>query len=193
MLGLTLSPSLGRLPRTKFDCLLTTSCSSKCAPDSLFSERMNTSVLDNVECLLFKMPLYYLLFHAQRTEHGGDLILSYDHSYLLLLPAFQHLIGAESFCCDFHFAIFYLAKISANWINQVFSQIHIHIYMTGSSFVLKSGKMSSNRFHPGSKLLLFLLNLTSQAILRFHEPTWLFSFLCASWILEQKHPLRCVS
>ena len=119
MLGLTLSPSLGRLPRTKFDCLLTTSCSSKCAPDSLFSERMNTSVLDNVECLLFKMPLYYLLFHAQRTEHGGDLILSYDHSYLLLLPAFQHLIGAESFCCDFHFAIFFLAKISANCIIKI--------------------------------------------------------------------------
>ena len=68
--------------------------------------------------------------------------------------------------------------IASSRLNQSnFSQIHIHIYMTGSSFVLKSWKMSSNKFHPGSKLLLLLLNCTSQAILRFHEPTWLSSSL----------------
>ena len=193
MLGLPLSPSLWRLPRTKFDCLLTTSCSSKCAPDSLFSERMNTSVLDNVECLLFKMPLYYLLFHAQRTEHGGDLILSYDQdSYLLLLPAFQHLIGAESFCCDFHFAIFFLAKISANCTNQIFPKfIYIYIWLVLLSFS-SLGRWVAIDFTQGANYYYY----SSTAPLKQYcaSMNQLGSLLLwFSWILEQKHPLRCVS
>ena len=132
------------------------------------------------QCWVFVVQNASLLSVVSCTENGA-----WRRSHLELRPrflftsfaSFPALNRGRIFLLRFPLCNFLFGKNLCQLHQSNFSQIHIHIYMTGSSFVLKSWKMSSNRFHPGSKLLLLLLNCTSQAILRFHEPTWLSSSL----------------
>ena len=60
----------------------------------------------------------------KRKEHGSDLILSYDNSYFLLLPALHHLISTQSILLRFPFCNFPFGKnmcqlYHQHWINII--------------------------------------------------------------------------
>ena len=89
--------------------------------------------------------------------------------FLLRFPLCNFLFGKN--LCQLH---------HQDWINQIFPKfIYIYIWLVLLSFS-SLGRWVAINFTQGipREQIIILLNYTSQGILRFHGPTWLFSSLC---------------